>query len=176
MTAVAPPPPPPATILDDFAQAAALVGAATCTTDEAGLVALVRELVGSDPAVLAPDAWARVGPHPGWRELGGDPGALADIPVAVVVATAGIAETGSVVLVERDRSALLLDLWAHHLVVLVSRDRLVATLPEAGPALVAAAPEGVVTILSGPSRTADIERRLTIGVQGPRSVTVVVVG
>ena len=60
--------------------------------------------------------------------------------------------------------------------MLVDRDRIVATLPEAAPTLVAAAPDGVVTILSGPSRTADIERRLTIGVQGPRSVTVVVVG
>jgi L-lactate dehydrogenase complex protein LldG len=94
----------------------------------------------------------------------------------VTVAVAAIAETGSVVLVEPDGAALLLDLWAHHLVVAVDRAHLLAALPDAAPVLTRATTAGVVTVLSGPSRTADIERRLSIGVQGPREVTVVVIG
>ena len=33
-----------------------------------------------------------------------------------------------------------------------------------------------LTLITGPSRTADIERTLTIGVQGPRALCVIIVG
>lgn len=168
-------------LLDRFAQAAARVGARTeaiAGGDHAAVVAELRRVVGPGPAVLSPEAWARWGrPTAGWTCLDGDhPTAIADAEVAVTVAVAAIAETGSVVLVEPDRAALLLDLWAHHLVVAVDRAHLLATLPDAAPVLARATTTGVVTVLSGPSRTADIERKLSIGVQGPREVTVVVIG
>jgi L-lactate dehydrogenase complex protein LldG len=88
-----------------------------------------------------------------------------------------VAETGSVLLYEtpEDRGSCFL---ADRLWLLVCADRIVPTL-EAGFEQVAALVRGgahYLTLMSGPSRTADIERVLTIGVHGPREVMVVVVG
>ena len=59
----------------------------------------------------------------------------------------------------------------------VPRDRVVPSLDDAAAWLEAS--EGAVslaTLVTGPSRTADIERSLTIGVQGPSDLHVVILG
>jgi L-lactate dehydrogenase complex protein LldG len=88
-----------------------------------------------------------------------------------------VAETGSVALsLPRDErgQALLADrLW-----LLVPATEIVATLDDALARIEALvrAGHGYVTLMTGPSRTADIERALTVGVHGPGELHVVVVG
>lgn len=88
-----------------------------------------------------------------------------------------VAETGSVVVAlpraER-REALLADrLW-----LLVRATDIVPTLDDALARIEALVRDGnaYVTLMTGPSRTADIERALTVGVHGPRELHVVLVG
>jgi L-lactate dehydrogenase complex protein LldG len=89
------------------------------------------------------------------------------------MATMAVAETGSVLLVERslpDRTVSMLSLA---LAVVCPTRALVPSLDEAMDELrqVALDPGGAfATLLTGPSRTADIERVLTVGVQGPGKV------
>jgi len=86
-------------------------------------------------------------------------------------ATLAVAETGSLLLYstsEDRRVELCVDV---HLVLLAA-DALVPTLDAAFAALrdISARPPAYVSLVSGPSRSADIERQLTIGVHGPRAV------
>jgi len=88
-----------------------------------------------------------------------------------------VAETGSVaVALPRDERAQAL--LADRLWLLVPARELVATLDEALARIERLVREGspYVTLMTGPSRTADIERALTVGVHGPRELHVVLVG
>lgn len=88
-----------------------------------------------------------------------------------------VAETGSVAvaLPRTERGAALL---AERLWLVVPASELVATLDEALARVEALVRGGrpYVTLMTGPSRTADIERALTVGVHGPRELHVVLVG
>ena len=100
--------------------------------------------------------------------------------IAAEVVAAGefaVAETGSVALNEPadDRARCFL---AERLWLLVSERSLVTTLDD-GVQRIGELIRGGAThplLMSGPSRTADIERVLTIGVHGPRALVIVVVG
>ena len=97
--------------------------------------------------------------------------------VGVTGAHAALADTGSVVLVHGEGRARLVSLLPPVHVALVPIDRLHATLGSlvaAEPALLCASTN--VVVVTGPSRTADIEMTLTRGVHGPRIVHVVFVG
>ena len=64
--------------------------------------------------------------------------------------------------------------------VLVSEDKLVPMLDDAAGMLLRLARGGAdqrhyMSFVTGPSRTADIERTLTIGVQGPKTLCVIIV-
>jgi L-lactate dehydrogenase complex protein LldG len=95
----------------------------------------------------------------------------------IVAGLFAVAETGSVAvaLPRAERGAALLSerLW-----LLVPADELVPTLDEALARVEALVRAGgaYVTLMTGPSRTADIERALTVGVHGPRELHVVLVG
>jgi L-lactate dehydrogenase complex protein LldG len=88
-----------------------------------------------------------------------------------------VAETGSVLLNEpaddRGRCYLAERLW-----LLVPEHELVPSLDEALERIARLVKSGAAhpVLMSGPSRTADIERVLTIGVHGPRALVIVVVG
>jgi len=88
-----------------------------------------------------------------------------------------VAETGSVAvaLPRAERGAALL---AERLWLLVPASELVASLDEALARIETLVRGGrpYVTLMTGPSRTADIERALTVGVHGPRELHVVLVG
>jgi L-lactate dehydrogenase complex protein LldG len=94
--------------------------------------------------------------------------------LGVTSAQGAIADTGTLVLdfgVERSRLASLLP-PVH--VALLPVSRLVADLGKALRALPEPLPPAV-TFVTGPSRTADIELQLVVGVHGPRELHVVLV-
>ena len=97
--------------------------------------------------------------------------------VGITGSLAAFAETGTVVLSSASRRSLLPSLLpAVHLVLVRATDIYpnMETWLEAGGAHYAANSSNVVFI-SGPSRTADIEMSLTIGVHGPGQVIAVVI-
>jgi L-lactate dehydrogenase complex protein LldG len=95
----------------------------------------------------------------------------------VAAAEFAVAETGSVAVNEpaddRGRCFLAERLW-----LLVPEQALLSTLDEALQRMGELIRSGAThpLLMSGPSRTADIERVLTIGVHGPRALVIVVVG
>ena len=105
----------------------------------------------------------------------GSPGSPA--PEVVTAGLFAVAETGSAVVCEpnRDRGACLL---AERLWLLVREDRIVPTVDAAFERLAELIREGAphAILMTGPSRSADIERTLTVGVHGPRELVIVVVG
>ena len=106
----------------------------------------------------------------------GDRDALLEADAGVTSAQWAVAETGSLILdasAERHRLASLLP-GIHVAIVPVSR--MLATMGEALAKAHAAGPSPCMTIVTGPSRTADIELTLVVGVHGPRELHVVLVG
>jgi L-lactate dehydrogenase complex protein LldG len=101
-----------------------------------------------------------------------------DVAVGLSLAHRAIAETGSVLLDERelgDRAASLMTL---HNIVLVPTTDLLPSLdstPDLLRRIASRAGGGYASFMTGPSRTADIEMSLTVGVQGPGQVTVIFV-
>jgi L-lactate dehydrogenase complex protein LldG len=103
--------------------------------------------------------------------------AIEPIAAGVTGALAGLADTGSLVLAAGQGRSRMASLLPPVHVALLDRSRIYATLP----AFLAAHP-GVagttsnLVLVTGPSRTADIELTLTHGVHGPRQVHVIVMG
>jgi L-lactate dehydrogenase complex protein LldG len=102
-------------------------------------------------------------------------GEVPELPEAEVSqASWGIAETGSVVLMsspEEPRSRSLLP-WTH--VSVLREDRVLADLDELFARVRGDVPSALA-IVTGPSRTADIEQTLMVGVHGPGDVHVVLI-
>jgi L-lactate dehydrogenase complex protein LldG len=101
---------------------------------------------------------------------------LVSFPQGVVAGELGIAETGSVLVVEEELSDRLVSMMSEDLVVLLRADGIETSLDAATEWLAGSRPmPRYVVLLTGPSRTADIERSLTIGVQGPSTTRIVLV-
>jgi L-lactate dehydrogenase complex protein LldG len=101
-----------------------------------------------------------------------------DAPLGLSLARHAIVETGSMLMAETtlvDRAVAMLSKTN---IVLVRADDLLPSLVEAAVALkqVATRPGGgYATLVTGPSRTADIEMSLSLGVQGPERVLYAIV-
>ena len=87
-------------------------------------------------------------------------------------ASFGIADTGSVVLEARPDEPRARHLLPEVHVSVLAESRIVAGLDELFAAVGGRLPSAL-TIVTGPSRSADIEQRLVVGVHGPREVHVV---
>ena len=106
-------------------------------------------------------------------------GELFDCDVGISSAQWGIAETGSLVLESRSERHRFVSLIPRVHIALLPADRICETLGEAlertredGEA--GTVPSAAVTLVTGPSRTSDIELTLAIGVHGPEELHVIV--
>jgi L-lactate dehydrogenase complex protein LldG len=101
--------------------------------------------------------------------------ALEACNVGISECDALIAQTGSVLVTCRSAGGRALSVLPPHHVVLAQRDQLVPDLPAAF-ALVKKkyAPDypSMISFITGPSRTGDIERVLVLGAHGPRQLTI----
>jgi L-lactate dehydrogenase complex protein LldG len=108
--------------------------------------------------------------------------ALEPISVCISGAEAGIAESATVIVRGGAGRPRLASLLAPAYIAILRRPQIARGLGEAlagirarhGTALFADASS--LTLISGPSRTADIELTLTLGVHGPREVHVLLIG
>lgn len=100
------------------------------------------------------------------------PGGLEDVDVGVVRARFGVAETGSVFLSDHELRVNTIAYLAQHLIVLLDP---AAIIPGIADAYLRSdfASARYVSLMTGPSATADIEGVLIRGAQGVRSLTVV---
>ncbi len=97
-----------------------------------------------------------------------------ELRFGLTTATAAVAETGSLLLTGATRDELAASLLPRiHLAILSAADVL-ASLDDV-LALPAARQAPAAVLVSGPSRTADIEMTLTIGIHGPREAIVFLV-
>jgi len=86
-----------------------------------------------------------------------------------------VAQTGSVVVTSRSSGGRALSVLPPHHVVLARREQMVAGLPEAFALVKAkygADYPSMISFITGPSRTGDIERILVLGAHGPKKLTV----
>ncbi|MGC1191364.1 MAG: lactate utilization protein [Candidatus Binatus sp.] len=101
---------------------------------------------------------------------------VADAELGVADADYAIASTGTLAVVSNPNRPGSLTLLPTASLVIVQIERvmpnLAAVLAEMGPSGVAA---NRLTLITGPSRTADIEKRIVLGVHGPKSLHVIVV-
>jgi len=106
-----------------------------------------------------------------------NPAEVRDQPLGVAIAEGAIAETGSAIMSEPRAHARSVTLMTETLVVVCPTAALLPSLDEAATVLRAISAGGAsyATFVTGPSRTADIERQLTVGVQGPSAFHVLLV-
>ncbi|WP_375738574.1 lactate utilization protein C [Pseudomonas boanensis] len=92
-------------------------------------------------------------------------------------AYAGIAATGSLVMVASSQSPSALNFLPEHHLVVLSRARLLGHLDQLWPLLAreGASASQAIQLITGPSSTADIGGQLLYGAHGPRAVHVLLV-
>jgi L-lactate dehydrogenase complex protein LldG len=148
--------------------------------DESAAVAAIAGLVDRLQAarVTATSRASRLAPA--GSLVGGVAQAVADADLGVSTALAGVAETGSVLLGSNVTEDRLIGMLAQTHVVVIEASSIVASLDDIAAELRRLTSRGpsqlrYCTLVTGPSRTADIERVLTVGVQGPRALHLIVV-
>ena len=160
--------------LSRFREALALAQGECCELSDWDDVWRLADSLSNETPVVSPAAHERL--QRGDLPDPDDPlRSIADRAVGITVSTLAVVETGSVLLIEPSPLERAASLLTRHLVVALSADDLVDELAD-GFRWLAEQPRAAAyaTFVTGPSRTADIERSLTIGVQGPSRLTVVV--
>jgi L-lactate dehydrogenase complex protein LldG len=136
------------------------------------------------------EGWKRVATHSG--ELTGSICPPLDVPMlhtdksfdvhtleacdaGITECDALIAQTGTVLVTSRSAGGRALSVLPPHHVVLARRGQLVADLPAAFELLQAKYAgnyPSMISFITGPSRTGDIERILVLGAHGPKKLTI----
>src|SRR5205814_9777681 len=104
-----------------------------------------------------------------------DVNALESCDVGLTECDALVAQTGSVLVTGRSAGGRALSVLPPHHVVLARREQLVADLPAAFELLqtkYAGNYPSFISLITGPSRTVDIERILVLGAHGPKKLTI----
>jgi L-lactate dehydrogenase complex protein LldG len=100
------------------------------------------------------------------------PAPAADI-TAVTIGMGAVPETGSVLVGSSSPPAFRLSLCPRRHIIIIPADQAFLTLGEA-LAVTARESSGLVTWVTGPSRTADIEKVLVLGAQGASELIVII--
>lgn len=116
---------------------------------------------------------SRVAGVPGNLDLSGvaDPLSLAIVDLAILPTPIGVAENGAMWVSEHEAGQRVLPFITQHLILVISRANLVATMHEAYRRTKVDG-TGFGVFIAGPSKTADIEQSLVIGAHGSRSLRV----
>lgn len=98
--------------------------------------------------------------------------------VAITQAFCGISDTGTLLCLSSAANPTSLNFLPEHHIVLLDKKRIVERKQDAWAMLrnESIAPPRAINLISGPSRTADIEQTIQLGAHGPRSLTVIIVG
>ncbi len=130
---------------------------------------ICRELA----AELPPDAVA-------WTREGWPPSEMADLPVGLVAAETLLADTGTCMVASETAEQRLMCYLPPACIVVARADQLAEHLPAAWEEIArrTADPQrrGEFVFITGPSRTADIEKILILGAHGPKRLVVILVG
>ena len=104
---------------------------------------------------------------------GGEP--VREFKIGISEMDLGIAQTGSLVQDATDFGKRLVSMLPEVHIALIRGEKIVPCLQDALQHFyLQGLPPGYIAFISGPSRTADIERVLTIGVHGPERLVVIV--
>ena len=172
-----------ARFIDMAAEAAATIGRVDAPGEVGPAIAawLAAEGLGTD-LIAAPDpaldAWGLTAGN-GLTVRRGI--ATGDDTVSVTPSVAGIAETGSLLVTAGPGTPYTLNFLPETHIAVLHADRIVGGYEDAW-AMVrqhnekGAALPRTVTLITGPSRSSDIERTVTIGVHGPKRLHIVLVG
>lgn len=146
----------------------------------------LREIAGAEGwkklaahhADLTDEALGALGLPVLFTDDGYDRSAMESCDAGVTTCEALVAQTGSVLVSSRNSGGRALSVLPPHHVVLARKSQLVADLPAAF-ALLHEKYRGdfpsMLSFITGPSRTGDIERILVLGAHGPRKLTVLLV-
>jgi L-lactate dehydrogenase complex protein LldG len=190
-------------LLEGFAAAAALVGASvTPCSSMTEVLAALEAMLSPEPGASSPEpssprrfvAWEDDGVAPvvkwmierGWERVAQDVPLtgegraarlheLASCSVGLTSAVAALADTGSIVLESGPGRSRLASLLPPVHIALVPADRICASLASWLSTRDTATLPSNLIVVTGPSRTADIEQTLTRGVHGPKALHIVVV-
>ena len=100
---------------------------------------------------------------------------LEQCAVGLTECDALVAQTGSVLVTSRSAGGRALSVLPPHHVVLARRQQLISDLPEAFTLLKTKYQDNYpsfISLITGPSRTGDIERVLVLGAHGPKKLTI----
>ena len=172
------------TTFEDFRDVLSTAAGNACRCNRSSLARTIAEIapgavMWSTPALV--DEWQDLPDELGEAGItlrtDSSPESTRDQPWGLTSAKGAIAETGSVILQENEINLRSVSLMTDQLIVLCPLDDLHPSLEDAATILreIASAGSSYATMVSGPSRTADIERQLTIGVQGPGALHVIFV-
>ncbi len=132
--------------------------------------------VASHTGTLAGAACANLGLPVVLANAGYDKDQLAACPGGITGCLALIAQTGSVLVTPDSAGGRALSVIPPHHIVLATQAQLIADLPGAFELLQSGdSLPSFASIITGPSRTGDIERILVLGAHGPKKLTVILI-
>jgi len=114
-----------------------------------------------------------------WTDSGYDKTELEKVDAGITGCDALIAQTGSAFVSTKSAGGRALSILPPHHVIIATKEQLLSDLP-AAYAYMQKKYEGsfpsMMTLISGPSRTGDIERILVLGAHGPKKLSIILIG